>query len=119
MVVKKIDPWPTIAGLLLIVIAGVFVYTFNDTTNYRRQLRDLKLEKDSLQAIIDNRQKEIDSLLNKINLFVIIDTVKYREDIIKKISKQHEKQINIIYLNSRNENIELLRKNLKQKNNEE
>lgn len=111
----KVDIWPTLSAIMLIVIVGVLIYTFNGSINYKRDIKDIRREKDSLQAIISNRQEEIDSLTFKINSFVIIDTIKYRQEIIEKIKKRYESNINIIYTNSRNKNIELLSRNLSER----
>ena len=111
----KIDLWPTISSVLLLFVIGAFVYSYSNSSNYKKEINYIKAERDSLELITNKRQYLIDSISEKLNNIVFLDTVQYQKDVLDKIKKQYENQIYIINTNSRNENIELLSRNLSQR----
>ena len=110
---KKIDIWPTISSVLLITLLIFIFVSQQKSTDFKTRENRLKIEKDSIQSILDNRQLQIDSLSKEIlNTVINFDTIQYKKNVIEKIKKQYEKKTNIIISNSVDNDIKFLTEQL-------
>lgn len=113
--VTKVDIWPIISSVMLIGLLLFIFASYQNSRNFKAEMKVLKAERDSLQTIFDNRQLQIDSLnvaiLNSTSSF---DTVDYVSE-INNLKAKYEKRFDIIIINDVDSDLLLFTEWLSQK----
>ena len=116
----KIDIWPTLSTVALILLLLLGIFSYQNSTDYKKLMESLTQEKDSLKNVILIKEKDIETQLKKVermdSLQSRINTLEWSRDILKKTIKRNAENYNYIKHLSTDNNIKLLSKQLSSEN---
>lgn len=101
----KVDIWPVISSVMLMLLILIVFFSYQKSKDFKSEMKALKAERDSLQAIFDNRKAQIDSLTKAMgNYPADFDNTSHVEE-MNKLKSKYEKRINVIITNDIDDNI--------------
>lgn len=100
-------------AIFVALLVFISLFRSNRADEYKRSIRTLTEQRDSLRDVVNVRQQSIDSLsliVDKTNKK--FDTINYQNDVLKKKLNKYEKTITDVRYMSIDDNIILLTKQL-------
>lgn len=117
MIDNKKDWWPTIATVSLVLLLFIVVFSFKYSAKFKESIKRTVEQRDSLKTVISRQSDDIVNLSKKIQeKEFTLDTLNYRNGILKRIIKKYEKNFVDINTLSTDDNVRILSDRLSKEN---
>ena len=108
-VIKKNQWFAAVSGALIVIIIVLLLFPVKNSSDYRKSVKILTIQRDSLKSVLSSRDKKISDLTTTVqNSEMKLDTVNFVNSILSNKLKKYEKDFILVNTMSIDDNIEFL-----------